>query len=211
MNPLVSEAIETYAAAHSSPEPELLAALAAETRASMKSPQMMVGHTEGLFLALLVRLTGARRILEIGTFTGYSALAMASALPDDGRLVTCDVNPESTALARRYWAKSPHGGKITLELRPALETIAGLTGPFDLVFIDADKPAYVQYWDACVPKVRAGGVIVADNVLWSGRVLDPKDEDDRGIVAFNEHAARDRRVQLVLLPVRDGVTIAVKR
>jgi predicted O-methyltransferase YrrM len=211
MIPLVSEAIEAYAGAHSSPEPELLRELAAETRASTKSPQMMVGHAEGLFLALLVRLMGARRVLEIGTFTGYSALAMADGLPDDGRIITCDINPESTAIARRYWARSPHGHKITLELRPALETIATLAGPFDLVFIDADKPAYVDYWEACLPRVRPGGAILADNVLWSGRVLDPHEKDDHALVAFNEHVARDPRVDRLMLPLRDGLTLAVKR
>ncbi len=211
MIPLVSEAIEAYAGAHSSPEPDLLCELAAETRASMKSPQMMVGHAEGLFLKLLVRLMGARRVLEIGTFTGYSALAMADGLPDDGQIITCDINPESTAIARRYWARSPNGHKITLELRPALETIGSLAGPFDLVFIDADKPAYVDYWEACLPKVRSGGVILADNVLWSGRVLDPREKDDHALVAFNEHVARDPRVDRVMLPLRDGLTLAVKR
>jgi len=208
---LVPEAIASYATACSSPEPGLLAELAAETRTSMKSPQMMVGHTEGLFLKLLVRALGARHILEIGTFTGYSALAMASALPDDGRIITCDVDRESTAIARAYWDRSPHGRKITLELRPALETIAGLAGPFDLVFIDADKPAYIEYWDACVPRVRAGGAILVDNVLWSGKVLEPREKDDHAIAAFNRHAARDSRVETVLLPIRDGITMAIKR
>lgn len=211
MNPIVSEAIEAYAGAHSSPEPNLFQELAAETRASMKSPQMMVGHLEGLFLRLLVRLAGARRVLEIGTFTGYSALAMAEGLPDDGRIITCDINPDSTAVAQKYWARSPHGHKITLELGPALDTIARLPGPFDLVFIDADKPAYVAYWEACLPRVRAGGVLLADNVLWSGRILDPKEKDDHALAAFNEHVVRDPRVDMVMLPVRDGITLAVKR
>jgi caffeoyl-CoA O-methyltransferase len=211
MNPLVAEAIEAYAATHSSPEPALLAELAAETRASMASPQMMVGHAEGLFLRLIARLMDARRVLEIGTFTGYSSLCLAEGLPAGGRVITCDVDPRATAIARRYWARSAHGAKITLELRPALETIAGLEGTFDLVFIDADKQNYIRYWEACVPIVRPGGVLLADNVLWSGRVLDPREKDDHAIVAFNEHVARDLRVERVVLPVRDGVTLAVKR
>jgi caffeoyl-CoA O-methyltransferase len=212
--PLVSEAIEAYSAAHSSPEPALLAELAAETRSTMKSPQMMVGPTQGLFLKFLVRLMGARRILEIGTFTGYSSLCLAEGLPPDGRLITCDVDARATAVARRYWARSAHGAKITLEMRPALETIETLASPappFDLVFIDADKPNYIRYWEACLPIVRSGGALVADNVLWSGRVLAPREKDDHAIVAFNEHVARDLRVEQVVLPLRDGITIAVKR
>jgi len=211
MIPLVPEAIHDYADAFSSPEPELLKELAHETRATQKSPQMMVGHSEGLLLRLLVLLARARRVLEIGTFTGYSALAMASALPADGELITCDVDPESTSLAQRFWARSPDGKKIHLRLAPALDTIATLQGPLDFVFIDADKPNYVRYWEAALPLVRGGGVIIADNVLWSGRVLDPKDDSDRALAAFNAHVMRDGRVEQLMLPIRDGVTVAVKR
>ena len=211
MIPLVSEAIQNYADAHSSPEPELFQELAKETRATQKDPQMMVGHSEGLLLRLLVMLSRARRVLEIGTFTGYSALAMATALPADGELITCDVDAKSTALAQKYWAKSPHGKKIRLELAPASDTLATLRGPVDFVFIDADKPNYVKYWEAVLPLVRPGGVIVADNVLWSGRVLDPKEDTDRAIAAFNVHVKKDQRVDLVMLPIRDGVTVAIKR
>jgi caffeoyl-CoA O-methyltransferase len=211
MIPLVSEAIQNYAEAFSSPEPELFVELARETRATQKDPQMMVGHSEGLLLRLLVTLSRARRVLEVGTFTGYSALAMASALPADGELVTCDIDPVATALARKFWDRSPHGAKIRLALAPASDTIPTLHGPFDLVFIDADKPGYIRYWEAALPLVRAGGVIVADNVLWSGRVLEPKDESDRAIAAFNAHVRGDTRVEQVMLPIRDGVTVAVKR
>jgi caffeoyl-CoA O-methyltransferase len=153
----VPENIQAYADAHSSPEATLYKELAAETRAATTLPQMMVGHGEGLLLKLLVRMTSARRVLEIGTFTGYSALAMAEGLPDDGQIVTCDIDPKVTAIATKYWSRSPHGKKIVLRLGPALDTLAGLAGPIDLVFIDADKTNYARYWDACLPKVRAGG------------------------------------------------------
>src|SRR5512139_2272416 len=210
MASFVPEPIEHYAGTLSAPEPELLAELARETRATQQDAQMMVGHIEGTLLALLVRLSGARRVLEIGTFTGYSALCMASGLPDDGELITCDVNEHSTALARRFWDRSPHGRKIQLRLAPALDTIATLSGPLDFVFIDADKPNYIRYWEAVLPVVRPGGAIVADNVLWSGRVLEPKEANDRALAAFNDHVRRDTRVRHVMLPVRDGITIAVK-
>ncbi len=211
MIPLVPEPIEAYAAAHTTPEPALFAELAAVTRARTQHPQMMVGHLEGALLKLLVRLVRAKRVLEIGTFTGYSALAMAGGLPDDGALVTCDIDPQATAIARSFWDRSPDGRKITLALAPALDTIPALAGPFDLVFIDADKSNYVRYWEACVPKVRAGGVLLADNVLWSGEVLDPKSDDARALDAFNRHVLADARVDVVVLPIRDGVTVAVKK
>jgi len=206
-----AHALVAYAHAHSSPEEPLLRELAEETRRRTKSPQMMTGHTEGLFLRALVRLLGARRVLEVGTFTGYSSLSMAAGLADDGEIITCDVDPEATAIARTYWAKSPHGAKIRLVLGPALETIAGLAGPFDLVFIDADKRSYGAYWEACVPKVRPGGALVVDNALWSGRVLDPQEDDARAIAAFNAHVGGDGRVEHQLLGIRDGLMLAVVR
>ena len=206
--PFISDEIDAYANARSTPESALCRELAEETRAKATNPQMMVGNTEGLFLRALVRAMGARRILEIGAFTGYSALAMAEGLPEDGNLITCDIDPESTAIARAFWARSPHGDKIELRLGPALDTIDGLDGPFDLVFIDADKGGYIDYWEAVVPIVRKDGVIVADNVLWSGRVLDPRDPDDKALAAFNEHVAADGRVEQVMLPVRDGISVA---
>lgn len=211
MQGFVSEDIQKYADEFSSGEAELFLELARETNATQKDPQMMVGHGEGLLLSLLVRLSGAERVLEIGTFTGYSALAMAFGLPAGGELITCDVDPKCTALARRYWDRSPHGKKIRLELAPALDTIARLEGPIDFVFIDADKPNYIKYWEAVLPLVPSRGAIVADNVLWSGRVLDPKEESDRALAAFNAHVKRDARVDHVMLPIRDGITIAVKR
>lgn len=211
MIPFVPEHIEAYAEAHSTPETELFKELAAATRAQTTQPQMMVGHLEGMFLKLLVVLTKAKRVLEVGTFTGYSALCMAEGLPEGGRIITCDVDPKATTIARSFWARSPHGAKIDLKLAPALDTIATLDEPIDLVFIDADKQNYVRYWDACVPKVRSGGVLLADNVLWSGAVLDPKTDDDKALARFNQHVLHDDRVQMVMLPIRDGVSVAVKR
>jgi caffeoyl-CoA O-methyltransferase len=211
MEPLLDERIEAYAADHSAEEPELLQRLAEETRRTMAQPQMLTGRTAGSFLRVLVRAANARRVLEVGTFTGYSALMMAAGLPEDGRLITCDVDEKAAAVARRYFAQSPHGGKIELRLGRAADTIRGLAGPFDLVFIDADKPNYGLYWDLCLERLRPGGVVVADNVLWSGQVLDPKDDNGRAIVAFNQQVRRDPRVDCALLTVRDGMMVAVAR
>lgn len=208
---IIPEAIEAYAKAHTSPEDSLLKKLWDDTQANAKWPQMQTGHIEGSFLRLLVGLSRAKRVLEIGTFTGYSSLSMAAALPDDGKIITCDIDPVATDMAKRYWERSPHGRKIELRLGPALETIETLTESFDLVFIDADKENYVNYWEACVPRVRPGGLIMVDNVLWSGRVLQPEEPSDFAIVGFNDHALADDRVELVMLTVRDGVTLAVKR
>ncbi len=205
---VVPEEIEDYALAHSGREDPLLQALAQDTQANAKWPQMQTGHVEGSLLRMLVQVSDARRVLEIGTYTGYSALSMAMGLPEDGRVITCDVDPEATAMARHYWEKSGQGDKIDLRLGPALETIESLEGPFDFVFIDADKENYVNYWEAVLPKVRQGGLIAVDNVLWSGRVLDPKDALDHAIVAFNRHVRYDDRVELVMLSVRDGITLA---
>ena len=160
---------------------------------------------------MLVRLIGARNILEIGMFTGYSTLMMAEALPAGGRLVTCEIDSKAEAIARRYFAESPHGPKITIRMGPALETVKTLSGPFDLVFIDADKVNYSNYYEACFPLVKPGGLIIGDNVLWSGRVIDPRDDNDHAIVAFNRLVQSDPRVENVCLTVRDGMMLAWKR
>ncbi len=207
----IDEAVEQFAHDHTKPESDLYSRLRDETYATMKSPQMQVGRIEGRFLKMLVRLTGARRILEIGMFTGYSALMMAEGLPDDGHIITCDVDPKAEAIARRYFGESPHGHKIEIRLGPALETIKTLNGPIDMVFIDADKGNYSNYYQACFPLVRPGGLIVADNVLWSGRVLHPESGDDHAIVAFDELVQSDPRVENVCLTVRDGMMLAWKR
>jgi caffeoyl-CoA O-methyltransferase len=210
---IVNEEIDEYAEQHTSPDGELFERLAEETRAKTTAPQMMVGRIEGQFLAALVRLSGARRVLELGTFTGYSSISMASALPPEGRLVTCDVDPETSAIARRYMDESGHGEKIEIRLGPALETLQTLEGPFDIVFIDADKQGYVDYYEAALPLLAEGGLLVADNVLWSGRVLeeDLDAESGRAIQAFNEHVRNDSRVVSVMLTVRDGMTLVQKR
>jgi len=207
----ISEKILRYCDAHTSGDSPECAALADETRRVTSKSRMLIGEVAGTFLSLVARSTAARRVLEIGTFTGYSALKLAEGLPPEGEVITCDIDPESTAIARSHWARSPHGRKISLRLGPALETIASLAGPFDIVFIDADKENYVNYWEACVPKVRSGGLVLADNVLWSGRVLDPQDKDDVAIADFNRHVVRDPRVDVAMLTVRDGITIACKR
>ena len=211
MEPLVDPNLERYAEEHSSEVPELLQRLERETLASMKSPQMLSGRTEGQLLRLLIRMIGASRVLEVGTFTGYSALMMASALPANGELITLEVDPLAEAVARRYFAESEHGAKIRLLMGPALENLAALAGPFDLAFVDADKQNYPRYYDRILPLLRPGGVLAVDNVLWSGRVLDPRDEETRAIHELNERARTDQRVEHVLLTVRDGVLIARKR
>jgi caffeoyl-CoA O-methyltransferase len=211
MESFIDEAVEQYAHDHTKPESDLFERLREETYRVMNYPQMQVGRIEGRFLKMLVRLTGARRVLEIGMFTGYSALMMAEGSPADGRIITCDVDPKAEQIARRYFAESPHGHKIEVRMGAALETIASLTEPLDLVFIDADKENYVNYYEACLPLVRPGGLIVADNVLWSGKVLKAEDEPTRAIVAFNERVQQDPRVENVCLTVRDGIMLAWKK
>jgi predicted O-methyltransferase YrrM len=208
---IVDPRIERYAEEHTSDVSSLLDRLERETRKRTRSPQMLSGRTEGHFLALLLRMIGARRVLEIGMFTGYSALMMASALPDDGELVTLDVDPEAESIAKRYFAESPHGRKIRVEMGPALETLASVEGPFDFAFVDADKKNYPLYYDRVLELLRPGGVVAVDNVLWSGEVLDPKDEEAEAIHALNERVHGDPRVDHVLLTVRDGILLARKK
>ncbi len=209
---IVEPQVEEYAEAHTTPDGELFERLAEETRAKTTAPQMMVGRIEGRFLATLVALSGARRILEFGTFTGYSSISMASALPPDGKVLTLDVDPEATGIARRYMDESGHGDKIEIRLGPALETLRDIEGPFDLVFIDADKENYVNYYEAALPLLADDGLLIADNVLWSGRVVeDDGDESTLAIKAFNEHVRTDDRVVSVMLSVRDGMTLVRKR
>jgi len=213
MIPILPEAIENYCTAHSTAPDPLLSEIERYTRAHCAMPQMLTGAHEGRLLTMLVQLSGTRRVLEIGTFTGYSALAMAAGLPAEGAIVTCEIDPEHARIARSFFDRSPHAARIEIRLGPALATLASLPPeePFDLAFLDADKENYPNYYDPILERLRPGGLLVADNVLWSGRVLDPKAASDRALVAFNEAVQRDPRVENILVPVRDGVMLARKR
>ena len=212
MIPILAPALEAYCAAHSSAPSALLDELERHTQAHCALPQMLVGRLEGAFLKMLVKLSGARSILEIGLFTGYSALTMAEALPDDGAIVSCDINTANAAIAQSFFDRSPHGRKIAIRLGAALETIKSLPPDrvFDFVFLDADKENYLNYYEAVLPRLKAGGLIVVDNVLWSGKVLNPSEKSDHAIVAFNAQVARDARVEKVMLGVRDGIFVIRK-
>jgi caffeoyl-CoA O-methyltransferase len=201
----INEDIENYAHEHSGEEGDLLKQLEKETYETLEIPQMTTGRIEGRFLKMLAQLIGAKRILEIGTFGGYASLSMAEALPKDGELFTCDVDPIAIRFAKRFFAKSEHGKKITLLEGPALESLKTFSGPLDIAFIDADKENYLNYYEAILPMIRQGGLIVVDNVLWSGRVLNPVDASDKAIHRFNEKIKNDARVECVLLTVRDGI------
>lgn len=204
--------IEQYAAQHCIPENPLLQELVKTTHAKTQYPQMLVGRIEGALLKILTASIRAERVLEVGTFTGYSALCFAEALPAHGKVVTCDIDPENTKIAKEYWAKSPHGNKIELKLGPARDTIPHLNEVFDLAFIDADKINYPHYWELIAPKIRVGGMIVIDNVLWSGAVTEPNpDADTQAIMKASQIAANDPRFQTAMLSVRDGMLVALKR
>jgi caffeoyl-CoA O-methyltransferase len=206
---IVPEPIERYAEEHTTPPEPLLAELAKETRATLESPQMLTGTVEGRFLELLVYASGASRVLELGTYSGYSSLSMAAGLPAGGRIDTCELDENRATVAQRYIDRSPYADRIQIHLGPALETIGRLEGEFDFVFIDADKPNYLNYYEAVLPRLSERGFIAADNTLWSGRVLDETAEEEgtRAIKAFNEHVKSDPRVTSVMLSVRDGVTL----
>jgi caffeoyl-CoA O-methyltransferase len=198
-------------------EPGLLLRLREETAADPQA-RMQISPEQGQFMALLTKLAGARRCLEVGVFTGYSSLCVATALPDDGRIVACDVSEHWTSIARRYWVEAGVEHKIDLRLAPALETLdslvaAGEAASYDFAFIDADKTNYVAYYERVLVLLRPGGLVVADNTLWSGRVADPEvaDEDTVALRHFNEHLHRDSRVDLSVLPVGDGLTLARKK
>ncbi|MBI5613067.1 MAG: class I SAM-dependent methyltransferase [Gammaproteobacteria bacterium] len=212
MLPILPQPFEDYCAAHSSAPSPLLDELERHTRTHCALSQMLVGPLEGAFLKMLVRLTGARRILEIGLFTGYSALTMAEALPEDGALISCDIDAANAAIAQAFFDRSPHGRKITIRLGVALDTLSTLPAErvFDMVFLDADKENYINYYEAVLPRLKPGGLIVADNVLWSGKVLNPIEKSDHAIVAFNAHVRADPRVEKVMLGVRDGVLLIRK-
>jgi predicted O-methyltransferase YrrM len=205
-----------YYAAHGYREPEILKELRAETARLGGLAQMQIGPEQGAFMAMLVKLMGAKRILEVGTFTGYSSLAMA--LTGDVKIIAADVSEEWTNVARKYWKKAGVDGRIELRLGPAAETLeqllkAGEASRFDLMFIDADKASYDIYYEGGLKLLRPGGVMLIDNVLWSGSVADPsvKDEDTSALRALNTKIMADARVDLVMVPICDGVTMALKR
>jgi caffeoyl-CoA O-methyltransferase len=206
---IVPDEIDAYAETQTTPPTEQLAALAEETRATLRAPQMLTGTIEGRFLEFLVYALGARRVLELGTYSGYSALSMAAGLPEGGHIDTCEYDEKHAEVARRYIGQSPYADRITVHLGPALETIEKLEGDFDFVFIDADKENYVNYYEALLPRLADGGLMALDNTLWSGRVLDDADDSEgtRAIKAINERIASDERVTSVMLTVRDGVTL----
>ena len=206
----IDEKIEEYAFNHTSYEGDLLKRLEEETYEKLEIPQMTTGRIEARLLKLLARLVSAKRILEIGTFAGYSALSMAEALPEEGELVTCEEDPVAIGFARKYFDLSMNGKKITQMEGPALESLESIKGPFDMAFIDADKENYSNYYEAILPMIRSGGLIAVDNVLWSGRVLDPQDKSDKAIHQFNERVIHDKRVESVLLTVRDGLNCIIK-
>jgi len=209
MSDVVPDAIDDYAAAHTTRPTELLARLAEETRATLDAPQMLTGTVEGRFLEFLVYATGARRVLEFGTFSGYSSISMAAALPAGGHIDTCEIDEKHAAVAQRYIDEAGYSDRISIHLGPAMETVERLEGDFDFVFIDADKGNYVNYYEAVLPRLSERGLIAADNTLWSGRVLDEDDESEGTVAirAFNEHVRADERVVSVMLTVRDGITL----
>jgi caffeoyl-CoA O-methyltransferase len=202
--------IEDYTERCSTPLSGLHDKLWVETYSKTHSPGIMVGAVVGQFFKMLAAMTGARRILEIGMFTGYSTLAWAEALPKDGRVVSCEINPDAAEIARRYFAESAHGHKIEIKLGPAIESLKLMYGIFDLCFIDADKENYAAYYDRCMELVRPRGLIILDKMLRGGRVLDPTDAATRAVDALNKRIRNDPRVENVLLPVRDGVMLVRK-
>ncbi|MGE5286853.1 MAG: O-methyltransferase [Micromonosporaceae bacterium] len=215
-NEQISPQLAAYIAAHSSPPDAILAELADETARRFPDDQgLQIGPEQGMFMTLLTRLIGARRAVEIGTFTGYSSICLARGLAEGGRLLCCDVSEEWTSVARRYWAKAGLDDRIELRLGPALDTLRSLPAgtEFDLAFIDADKPGYVGYWDELVPLIRPGGAILVDNTIAHGGVFDTSGGDVRAVTirGFNDHVIADRRVDVVLLPLGDGLTLACKR
>lgn len=207
MGGIVSEDINNYCAQHSTAPSSVCQELEEFTRANVAHSNMVSGTQVASMLSFLIRTNGAKRVIEVGTFTGYSALAMAEALPADGEVHTLDVNPETNKVAKSFWAKSPHGKKIHSYLKPAIETIRELKGEFDFAFIDADKSNYLNYLKAILPKLSPRGVLVADNTLWSGKILNTSDQtpDTLGIRAFNDFVADSPELQSTLLPVRDGL------
>ena len=209
----VAEEIQNYAEKYTSSETEVLERLREKTFGERADKSMLSGFYQGRLLSMFSKIIQPRRILEIGTYTGYSALCLAEGLTEDGKIITLDVQPETNAVAKEFWAQSESVGKIESHLADALEIIPTLDETFDLVFIDADKPNYANYYDLIFPKLRVGGIVIADNVLWSGQVLDTETNNDESTIAlhkFNEKIQADERISNILLAVRDGLMIVRK-
>jgi predicted O-methyltransferase YrrM len=207
----LSDTLETYIEQHSDAEPILLQELSRETHVKVIQPRMITGHFQGRFLSLLSKILAPKRILEIGTYTGYSALCLAEGLIENGTLETIEVNPELAAIQKKYFDKSDYSTQIKTYIGDALDIIPTLEGPFDLVFIDAEKKQYDAYFEAVIKKSKSGTVILSDNVLWTGKVvepLDPKDKTTKVLLDYNKKLAEDPRVQTSLLPIRDGLTMS---
>ncbi|WP_010522426.1 O-methyltransferase [Aquimarina agarivorans] len=207
----IPDALDDYVAAHSEKEPQLLQQLTRETYQKILQPRMLSGHYQGRILSMLSKLIQPKTILEIGTYTGYSALCLCEGLKKDGLLHTIDINEELEDFQRSYFDKSPYGRNIKQHIGNAIEIIPKLTTKFDLVFIDADKPNYVNYFNLIIDKMNSGGIILSDNVLWSGKVIEklqPNDESTKALIEYNKLLAEDPRIETVLLPIRDGLTIS---
>lgn len=203
--------IEEYAQAHTRAEPELLIELITKTHALMDSPQMLTGRLEGRFLKLLVQIARPRLVLELGMFTGYSALSMAEGLPEEGKIITCDIDPQARAVAQAAFDASPFGKKIEIRMGPAIDTIRRIREPIDFSFIDADKQGYPLYYEEILERTRPGGLILMDNMFLSGRVLYPQDQAAKAVAQLNLSIANDDRVENVLLTIRDGVQLIRKK
>lgn len=212
---LIDDVLNDYLVAHTTPADEVQRSLIETTQALGDISGMQIAVDQGNLLTLLVRIVGARRAVEVGTFTGYSALCIARGLPDDGHLLCCDVSEEWTAIGREHWDRAGVGDKIELRIGPGADTLAALPAEpqFDLAFVDADKPSYVRYVDELVPRLRAGGLLLIDNVLWSGNVVNPEMTDDNteAIRRCNDHVAAHPELESLILPIGDGLTLARKR
>lgn len=207
----ISEELENYAALHSEDEPELLIALHKETHQKILQPRMLSGHFQGRILSIISKLINPEHILEIGTYTGYATLCLAEGLKENGTIDTLDINEELYDFQRKYFDLSPWGNQITQHLGDAVEIIPTLNKKFDLVFIDADKENYIAYFNIVVPMMKKGGIILSDNVLWSGKVLEPLKPNDKStpiLLEYNKLLKEDPRVETVLLPIRDGLTVS---
>ncbi|HLR32075.1 MAG TPA: class I SAM-dependent methyltransferase [Fodinibius sp.] len=208
---MISKSVEAYALEHTTNDSSVVQALIEAGEKELEHIDMLSGRQVGRLLAILIKICGAGRVLEVGTFAGYSALTMAEALPEDGELFTCEYNERYKALAQKFFKDSEHGSKINLVMGKALETIPTIPGSFDLIFLDADKINYPQYYDLLLPRLKKGGIMAIDNMLWGGEAIKPETDKARAIDQLNKRIASDQRVEQVLLTVRDGVTLVRKK